>query len=166
MATHKLPYTGAEIEEMLQKAEEAMPKSGGAFTGNITGKYIIGTWLQATANNALATKPPRICVQDSAGWIYSRTPEQLKADLGFITQSVTIPATGWAYNSAAGCYRKGIDNAKITEEMSVDLNFDLASLAIAEKCGVKSVTESYNGGFYIYADAVPSAAMVGTILTR
>ena len=44
--------------------------------------YLIGTWLQSTANNALGSTPPRICVQDSAGWVYSRTPAQILGDIG------------------------------------------------------------------------------------
>lgn len=51
--------------------------------------YIIGTWLQSTANNALSTKPPRICVQDNSGWIYSRTPAQLLGDIGAVSATAS-----------------------------------------------------------------------------
>ena len=59
-----------------------LPLSGGTLTGNLTGRYITGTWLQSTADNALSYAPPRICVQDSGGWIYSRTPAQILDDIG------------------------------------------------------------------------------------
>lgn len=60
----------------------ALPISGGTLTGNLTGKYITGTWLQSTANNHLDRKPPKVCVQDASGWVYHRTAEELRDDIG------------------------------------------------------------------------------------
>lgn len=60
----------------------ALPLSGGTLTGNLTGKYITGTWLQSTANNHLGSKPPKVCVQDASGRVYHRTTEELRDDLG------------------------------------------------------------------------------------
>ena len=82
MATHKLSYTGAEVETLLKKAGEAMPKSGGTFTGNVSGKYFTGTWLQTTATTDLGKTPPRIAVIDASGWIYYRTPAEILDDIG------------------------------------------------------------------------------------
>ena len=59
-----------------------LPITGGTLTGNLTGQYITGTWLQGTASNQLQTTPQRICVQDTSGWIYSRTPSQILGDIG------------------------------------------------------------------------------------
>ena len=56
--------------------------SGGTLTGNLTGKYITGTWLQTTDASELSTTPTKIPVLDSTGWIYYRTLEHLKSDLG------------------------------------------------------------------------------------
>lgn len=56
--------------------------SGGTLTGNLTGKYITGTWLQTTAASELSTTPTKIPVLDSNGWVYYRTLEHLKSDLG------------------------------------------------------------------------------------
>lgn len=56
--------------------------SGGTLTGNLTGKYIAGTWLQTTEATELSTTPTKIPVLDSKGWIYYRTLEHLKSDLG------------------------------------------------------------------------------------
>lgn len=80
--------------------------------------------------------------------------------------SVTISTSGWVLDSATGCYRKEVAGAGITEQMSVDLILDIPSLTVAGNCGLKPVTESYSGGFYIYADAVPPSQMTGTVLTR
>ena len=59
-----------------------LPITGGTLTGNLTGQYITGTWLQGTASNQLQTTPQRICVQDTSGWIYYRTPSQILGDIG------------------------------------------------------------------------------------
>lgn len=84
------------------KKSEYLPLAGGTMTGNLTvgqskiqtNGYVVGTWLQATAGNALSTRPPRICVQDSSGWIYSRTPDQILGDIGATrVQLITWEAT-------------------------------------------------------------------------
>lgn len=80
-------------------------------------------------------------------------------------KTVTITASDWATDSSTGFYRKTISDSAITAEMSVDLIFDVASLSTAQSCGIKAVTSSFTGGFYIYADSVPSASMTGTIIT-
>ena len=60
--------------------------------GNLTGKYLTGTWLQTTAATDLNSTPPKVAVLDNSGWIYSRTPNELKSDMGlskiFIRQSI------------------------------------------------------------------------------
>lgn len=65
--------------------------------GNLTGKYLTGTWLQTTAATDLNSTPPKVAVLDNSGWIYSRTPGELKSDMGlskiFISQ--TISPKGW-----------------------------------------------------------------------
>ena len=65
--------------------------------GNLTGKYLTGTWLQTTAATDLNNTPPKVAVLDNSGWIYSRTPNELKSDMGlskiFIRQS--IQPKGW-----------------------------------------------------------------------
>lgn len=65
-----------------------LPLSGGTLTGSLTGKYIVGTWLQATASNHSASKQSRVVVQDPTGWLYSRTPDELRADIGAASTSV------------------------------------------------------------------------------
>lgn len=66
--------------------------SGGTLTGNLTGKYITGTWLQTTEATELSTTPTKIPVLDSNGWVYYRTLEHLKNDLGVGSGSSTLPA--------------------------------------------------------------------------
>lgn len=59
-----------------------LDKTGGTLTGNLTGKYITGTWLQTTAATDLNKTPPKIAVLDASGWVYYRTLDELKTDLG------------------------------------------------------------------------------------
>ena len=79
--------------------------------GNLTGKYLTGTWLQTTAATDLNSTPPKVAVLDNSGWIYSRTPNELKSDMGlsniFISQ--TISPKGWNIkaNSSRGGQIKG-----------------------------------------------------------
>ena len=65
-----------------------LPLTGGTLTGNLTGQHITGTWLQSTANNASSSAATKVCIQDSKGWIYTRTPVQLLSDMG-VTASVS-----------------------------------------------------------------------------
>lgn len=59
-----------------------LDKTGGTLTGNLTGKYITGTWLQSTAASDLGSTPGKIAVLDDSGWMYYRTPAELLADIG------------------------------------------------------------------------------------
>lgn len=67
----------------------AVAKTGDSMTGTLTvgsasletNGYVTGTWFKTTANTALSKKPSKIAVIDN-GWIYSRTPEQIKNDIG------------------------------------------------------------------------------------
>ncbi|MBQ9330744.1 MAG: hypothetical protein IJ221_07190 [Oscillibacter sp.] len=59
-----------------------LPLSGGTLTGNLTGKYITGTWLQGTASNHASNQLDKVVVQDGSGWLYHRTLSEMKSDLG------------------------------------------------------------------------------------
>lgn len=63
----------------------ALPTTGGELTGNLTGKYITGTWLQTSAASNLGKTPPHIAVLDDSGWVYKRTPAEILKDIGAST---------------------------------------------------------------------------------
>lgn len=67
-----------------------LPLSGGTLTGNLTGKYITGTWLQTTAATDKAGKFATI---DDSGWIYYRTASEVAADIGAVTADTFIAYT-------------------------------------------------------------------------
>lgn len=55
-----------------------LPLSGGTLTGNLTGQYITGTWLQTTS---VTDKAGNFATIDGDGWIYYRTPAEVATDL-------------------------------------------------------------------------------------
>lgn len=76
----------AAIKKLIQLVKASlsgkMGKSGGTFTGNVSGKYFTGTWLQTTEATDLGRAPGKIAVLDESGWVYYRTPAELLADIG------------------------------------------------------------------------------------
>ena len=84
----------AAIKKLIQLVKAAlsgkMDKSGGTFTGNVSGKYFTGTWLQTTEATDLGRAPGKIAVLDDSGWVYYRTPAELLADIGAATASAIL----------------------------------------------------------------------------
>ena len=79
--------------------------------GNLRGKYLTGTWLQSTEATDLGKKPPKVAVLDNAGWVYYRTPAELRADLGYGDYIVEQGVSGiWTYrkwaSGVAECWAK------------------------------------------------------------
>ena len=61
----------------------ALSTSGGTLSGNLTGQYLTGTWLQSTAVTDLGSSSYKgICVFDGSGWVYYRTKSQILDDIG------------------------------------------------------------------------------------
>lgn len=72
------------------------------LNGNLTGKYLTGTWLQATATTDLGKTPPKVAVLDNAGRMYYRTPAELRADLGYGDYVLEQGTSGiWTYRKWA-----------------------------------------------------------------
>lgn len=75
-----------------------LPLSGGKLTGNLTGQYITGTWLQTTSASDLGATPGKVAVLDGSGWVYYRTIEEFLSDLG-IPAATSIRASTSAYGT-------------------------------------------------------------------
>ena len=90
-------YMDTKFEKSVTTLGDFRVTGKTTLDGNLTGKYITGTWLQTTAATDLNSTPPKVAVLDNSGWIYSRTPDELKSDMGlskiFISQ--TILPKGW-----------------------------------------------------------------------
>lgn len=71
--------------------------SGGTLTGNLNGQYITGTQLQTTQATDLGRTPGKIAILDDSGWIYYRTPAELKSDIG---ANGYLPTTGGTMTGA------------------------------------------------------------------
>ena len=71
--------------------------SGGTLTGNLSGQYITGTQLQTTQATDLGRTPGKIAILDDSGWIYYRTPAELKSDIG---ANGYLPTTGGTMTGA------------------------------------------------------------------
>ena len=98
-ATSTNPVQNKTVKAAL---DSKLPTSGGTLTGNLTGKYITGTWLQSTAASDLGRTPGKIAVLDDSGWVYYRTIAELFADLGIANaiKSYVDAAIVAAINSA------------------------------------------------------------------
>ena len=88
--------TPAEIKSDIG-ANGYLPTTGGTLTGNLTGKYLTGTWLQTTAATDLGRTPGKVAVLDESGWVYYRTPAEIKSDIG---ANGYLPTTGGTMTGA------------------------------------------------------------------
>ena len=93
-ATSTNPVQNKVVKTAL---DAKLDKTGGTLTGNLTGKYITGTWLQSTAASDLGRTPGRIAVLDDSGWVYYRTASEILNDIGGASKEyVDDHATGGA----------------------------------------------------------------------
>ena len=79
----------------------ALPLTGGTLTGNLTGKYISGTWLQATEDNHMENTSAKVAVLDGSGWVYYRTVSEMFADLNISGVVKTALDKAKAYTDSA-----------------------------------------------------------------
>ena len=112
------------------------------LNGNLNGKYLTGTWLQTTEATDLGKAPPYVCVFDGNGWLYKRTPAELKSDMGVVTPKDYVvergTSSGWHYEK----WNSGVVKAWKRTTSS--------NLGVAQDGGV-------NGWYYrIYTIALPS----------
>lgn len=77
------------------------PDGNVTLPGNLNGKYLTGTWLQATAATDLGKAPPYVCVFDANGWLYKRKLSELFSDMGIPAQKDYVVERGtsssWHY---------------------------------------------------------------------
>lgn len=92
-----LPKSGGEITGTLSVDEALTAKKTINATGNITGNYVTGTWLKTTeATEASAVS--KVAILDNSGWVYYRTFDHFKEDLGTIGKievKTTLLQSGW-----------------------------------------------------------------------
>ena len=81
IVTANINRIDSDIDTLIDDIDARLPKTGGTLTGNLSGKYITGTWLQTTASTETASYS-NIAVLDSGGWVYKRSKANLRTDLG------------------------------------------------------------------------------------
>lgn len=129
-----------------------------------TNGYVTGTWLRTTANNASSTAATKVCIQDGSGWIYTRTPSQIKSDIGagncssIVKSNVSVAKSAWTSSTtyADYPYQASITVSGCTSNHVPEVIFsvtDAVSGTFAPICvsGTNKVT--------IYATEKPSANM-------
>ena len=88
---NKADKTALDAKADKTALDGKLDKTGGTLTGNLTGKYFTGTWLQTTAATDLGYTPGKVAVLDQSGWVYYRTPAEIKSDIG---ADGYLPTTG------------------------------------------------------------------------
>ena len=89
---------GMTVAGLSTELTSYLPLNGGTLNGNLTGKYISGTWLQVTEDRHMANTSAKVAVLDGSGWVYYRTVSELLADLN-IPGANSIRATTSAYGT-------------------------------------------------------------------
>ncbi len=85
----ELGYIDGVTSSVQDQIDSKVNKSGDTMTGTLTvgsaslqtNGYVTGTWLKTTADTALSSTPTKIAVIND-GWVYTRTPAQIKSDIG------------------------------------------------------------------------------------
>jgi hypothetical protein len=63
--------------------------------GNIKGYYVTGEWLRTVAEDTHRTNPAeKIAVLDGSGWVYHRTPDEIRSDIGAMSNSLILKDDG------------------------------------------------------------------------
>lgn len=86
-------------------------KTGDTMTGDLvvgsskigSNGYVEGTWLRSTNVTNKGSQTGKIAVIDSSGWIYYRTPEEIKAETGIpdVILDVTVEGNMAIFYSGA-----------------------------------------------------------------
>lgn len=145
-------------------------KAGDTMTGNLTigsakvqtNGYVVGTWVQSTASNALSSKPPRIVVQDSSGWFYSRTPAQILGDIeaAVATDYSATLTTTWSGSSAPFYQTVNISGIVSSDTPIIDMVPTTSAYATQETEWARIVkAEAVTGGIKFYAKEKTTTAL-------
>lgn len=131
--------------ELDKKADKTaldgkLDKTGGTLTGNLTGKYFTGTWLQTTAATDLGYTPGKVAVLDQSGWVYYRTPAEIKSDIG--ADAVVTTSSDGLMSASDKSKLDGI--AKGANKITVDTSLSSTSTNPVQNKVVNSAISNLN----------------------
>lgn len=164
--------TGTQSGNTYSISGENLPylkTTGGTLTGNLTGKYLTGTWLQSTAVYELSSSNFKgVCVFDGSGWVYYRTKEHFLADIGAVTQDYvdsavanasgvkkfngTLGPNSWTTSSGNYQYQAQINISDMTAESVPNVYPQWTNQSVESiEWNKLSAIESFNGYVQFYA---------------
>lgn len=85
--------------------------------------YIRGSWLQAPNTGQLSSTPTKICVLDGGGWLYYRTPAEIRTDIG-AAAIADIPTVN---DGKLTIKQGGVEKGSFTANQSGNVEIDLES---------------------------------------
>lgn len=147
----------------------AVPISGGTITGdlNISTKakvqangYITGTWLRTTADTHLASTPTKVAVIKD-GWVYDRTPAELKGDMGIADYDLPI-----ASSTVLGGVKPILKTSDMTQTVGVDADGRLYTTPGDSGTGVVSSVNGQTGAVVLKASDVGALPSTITIPSK
>ena len=147
----------ATTDELAKKANTSdlsnyLPLSGGTLTGNLSGKYITGTWLQSTqaSDNANWTD---VWV-NSSGWLYKRTKASFKSDLG-------VPSV----SQSTGTSTTDVMSQKATTDELTTITTALSNKFTNHPQSAYDCNACYDEGVYLIANGLncPSGSQYGSL---
>lgn len=142
---------------------------GGTMTGNLnvgsnakvqTNGYITGTWLRTTADTHLASTPTKVAVIND-GWIYDRTPGELKADMGVTDYVLPIASA-----TTLGGVKPIEKTSKMTQTVGIDADGRLYTTPGDSGTGVVSSVNGQTGVVVLNASDVGALPSTTTIPSK
>lgn len=103
--------------------------------------YIRGSWLQAPSTGQLSSTPTKICVLDGGGWLYYRTPAEIRTDIG-AAATADIPTVN---NGKLTIKQGGVEKGSFTANQSGNVEIDLESGGGASYITYTAIHMSYSG---------------------
>lgn len=160
---NKADKTALDAKADKTALDGKLDKTGGTLTGNLTGKDLTGTWLQTTAATDLGRTPGKVAVLDDSGWVYYRTPAEIKSDIGVDTQTIidTIYPVGSIYitlNQTSpsklfpGTYWKQIKNRFLLSASSTYSALSFGGEATHALTTSEMAKHRHDGLYYSYID--------------
>lgn len=147
----------------------AVPISGGTMTGDLNvgsnakvqaNGHITGTLLRTTANTHLASAPTKVAVIDD-GWIYDRTPAELKADMGITDYELPI-----ASSTVLGGVKPISKTSDMTQTVGIDADGRLYTTPGDSGTGVVSSVNGQTGAVVLNASDVGALPDTTTIPSK